>query len=227
MLSGAEALHDQSVHTHRSLVWFSDDGFYWSEKTEIGDPDFWLWRTTWKNGSALNFGYACGQEKSLRLYKSNNGMDFKTLVENLKIEGYPNETAVVYKGDSAFCLLRRDAENNTAFIGTSTPPYTNWQWKDLGVHIGGPQMLLLPNGKFFATVRLYDGDGWLPAHTSLCRVNPYSGNLTEALKLPSGGDTSYAGMVFWEDIVWVSYYSSHEGKTAIYLAKVTLNDRQK
>ena len=29
MLSGAEALHDKTVHTHQSLVWFSDDGFNW------------------------------------------------------------------------------------------------------------------------------------------------------------------------------------------------------
>jgi hypothetical protein len=47
-----------------------------------------------------------------------------------------------------------------------------------------------------------------------------AGRLTEFLKLPSGGDTSYAGLVWHEDLLWVSYYSSHEGKTAIYLAKV-------
>lgn len=90
MLSGAEALHDKSVHTHQSLVWFSDDGFKWSKKHEIGDPDFWLWRTTWHNQKAYNFGYGCGEKKSLRLYKSNDGKTFETLVENLNIDGYPN-----------------------------------------------------------------------------------------------------------------------------------------
>ncbi len=47
----------------------------------------------------------------------------------------------------------------------------------------------------------------------------------KALKLPSGGDTSYAGLVLHNGLLWVSYYSSHEEKTAIYLAKVKL-DRQ-
>ena len=44
--------------------------------------------------------------------------------------------------------------------------------------------------------------------------------MTECLQLPSGGDTSYAGLVEHDELIWVSYYSSHEDKTAIYLAKV-------
>ena len=37
-----------------------------------------------------------------------------------------------------------------------------------------------------------------------------------------GGDTSYPGMVWHDGLLWLSYYSSHEGKTAIYLARVKL-----
>lgn len=224
MLSGAEALHDKSVHTHQSLVWFSDDGTNWSEKQEIGDPDFWLWRTTWHNNEAFNFGYGCGEKKSLRLYKSSDGQNFETLIENLNIEGYPNETSIVFKGDTAFCLLRRDGEINSGLFGTSLPPYKIWNWKDLGVKIGGPQMILLPDGRFLAALRLYETDNWHPARTSLCFINPNTGKLTEELKLPSGGDTSYAGMVFNDGLLWVSYYSSHEGKTAIYVAKVEVGN---
>ena len=42
------------------------------------------------------------------------------------------------------------------------------------------------------------------------------------LTLPSGGDTSYPGLVWHDGLLWMSYYSSHEGKSAIYLAKVKL-----
>jgi hypothetical protein len=220
MLSGAEAFHDKSVHSHQSLVWFSDNGFNWSEKQEIGDPDFWLWRTTWHNNVAYSFGYGCSEKKSLRFYKSTNGKIFETVIEDLNIEGYPNETSIVFKGDTAFCLLRRDGENKTGLLGISIPPYTIWSWKDLGVRIGGPDMILLPTGRFLAAVRLYETDSWQPARTSLCSIYPFSGKLTEELKLPSGGDTSYAGMVLCDNFLCVSYYSSHEGKTAIYLAKV-------
>jgi hypothetical protein len=37
-----------------------------------------------------------------------------------------------------------------------------------------------------------------------------------------GRDTSYAGMVLHQGLLWISYYSSHEEKTCIYLAKVRL-----
>ncbi|MCK5464385.1 MAG: hypothetical protein KAI95_15260, partial [Bacteroidales bacterium] len=60
------------------------------------------------------------------------------------------------------------------------------------------------------------------ASTSLCLVDPVKGDMKECLKLPSGGDTSYAGMVEHEGSIWISYYSSHEEKTAIYLARVRL-----
>ena len=224
MLSGAEALHDKSVQTHQSLVWFSDYGYNWSKKYEIGDPDFWLWRTTWHKEIAYNFGYACGEKKSLRLYESTDGKNFKTIVENLGIEGYPNETSIVFKGDTALCLLRLDGENNSGKLGVSVPPYISWKWKELGVRIGGPDMLLLPDGRLLAAVRLYGGEGGRTARTSLCWIDSETGKLTEALQLPSGGDTSYAGMVWHRNLLWVSYYSSHEEKTSIYLAKVKLEN---
>lgn len=223
MLSGAGALHDKSENTHQSLAWFSDDGFNWSQEYPIGDLDFWLWRTTWHKGKAYNIGYGCNREQLVRLYQSDDGKEFTTLVDDLGIDNYPNETAIIFRGDTAFCLLRRDGgELKTGLIGISLPPYTKWDWKDLGIRIGGPQMILLPDGRFIATVRLYGGNDWQPARTSLCSINPHEGTLEELLELPSGGDTSYPGMVLQDDILWISYYSSHEGKTSIYLAKVKI-----
>ncbi|HLF34690.1 MAG TPA: hypothetical protein VI583_10645 [Cyclobacteriaceae bacterium] len=43
------------------------------------------------------------------------------------------------------------------------------------------------------------------------------------LTLPSGGDCSYPGMIIHKKILWMSYYSTHEGKTSIYLARIKLN----
>ena len=101
-------------------------------------------------------------------------------------------------------------------IGVANPPYTDWDWKDLGVPIGGPELIRLPDGRFVAAVRLYDER----VRTSLCWIDPEKGTLTELLALPSGGDTSYPGMVWHEGALWISYYASHEGKTSIYLARV-------
>lgn len=218
MLAGAEALHDKSRQTHQSLVWFSPDGRTWSDKHEIGDPNIWLWRITWHDDKAYGVGYGCGKERLVRLYVSSDGKRYETLVDRLHDVGYPNETSLVFDGDTLYCLLRRDGESNTGLLGISQPPYTQWEWKGLGVRIGGPHMLRLPDGRFVSAVRLYDGS----VRTSLCWIDPQAGTCTEFLALPSGGDTSYAGLVFHDGLLWVSYYSSHEEKTAIYLAKVRI-----
>jgi hypothetical protein len=219
MLAGAEAIETPTGRHHQSLVWFSDDGTTWSPKQKVGDPGNWLWRITWHKGNAYGFGYGCGtSDRGLRLFKSSDGSNFETLIEKVDVEGtYPNETSIIFlPDDTAYCLLRQDGTPNSGNLGTSRPPYTEWAWKSLGVRLGGPDMLQLPNGRFVAVVRLYDA----PVRTSLCWLDPEKGTLTEALKLPSGGDTSYAGLVWHDDLLWISYYSSHEGKTSIYLAKV-------
>jgi hypothetical protein len=216
MLSGAEALHDKSEYSHQSVVWFSDDGRIWSEKQNIGDPNFWIWRITWHHDTAYAIGYSCGEDKLIRLYRSNDGKQFDILVDRLLDIGYPNETSIVFDGDTSYCLLRRDGDPNSGLLGISQPPYTKWEWKDLGIRLGGPHMLLLPDSRLLAAVRLYDGE----TRTSLGWIDPQEGTFTESLQLPSGGDTSYAGLVLQNDLLWISYYSSHEGKTAIYLAKI-------
>jgi hypothetical protein len=217
MLSGAEALHDTSKHTHQSLSWFSENGRDWSKAHKIGDPDFWLWRTTWHKGTAYSIGYGCRDNNQfVRLYKSADGKKFDTLVERLHGEGYPNEHSFVFlDDDTCYCLLRRDGNPANGLLGISHPPYTKWEWKDLGARIGGPHMIRLPDGRFIAAVRLYDEK----QRTSLCWIDPAAGTMKEALALPSGGDTSYAGLVWHENVLWVSYYSSHEAKTSIYLAR--------
>lgn len=52
-------------------------------------------------------------------------------------------------------------------------------------------------------------------------------NLRPYCKLPSGGDCSYPGIIREGDHLLVSYYSSHEGSTNIYLAKVPLPKKGK
>jgi len=76
-----------------------------------------------------------------------------------------------------------------------------------------------PNaGKLIAGSR---GFGATPgAHMVLFAMTASS--LTPILELPSGGDCSYPGLYWHDDLLHVSYYSSHEGKAAIYYAQVRL-----
>jgi hypothetical protein len=222
MLTAAEAVRDGGETHHQTFAWFSSNGKDWGQRTEIGDRDFWLWRTTWHKGTAFAIGYGCRPAVPwVRLYKSLDGKKFEVIKSKLFDEGEPNESSLLFDADDrCYCLLRRDGKPNTALLGIAAPPYTDWQWKDLGKRIGGPHMIRLPDGRIVAAVRLLDGK----ARTSLCWLDPDAGTLREfeRVRLPSGGDTSYAGLVFYESMLWVSYYSSHEGKTCIYLAKVKI-----
>ena len=51
-------------------------------------------------------------------------------------------------------------------------------------------------------------------------VDQDTAKITECLTFPSGGDCSYPGLVWKDGVLHVSYYSSHEGKTSIYFARV-------
>ncbi len=215
MLSGAAMTVVDGERHFQSMAFFSSDGGKtWSNGVEIGDPNVWLWRVTWHEGKAYGIGYSTAKKKFIRLYTSTDGRTYDTLVKDLGIDKYPNETKLLFLADeTCLCLLRR---GGTGLLGKAKPPYTEWTWKDLGAPIGGPNMIRLPDGRFVAAVRLYDK----PVRTGLCWVDPEAGTLTEFMTLPSGGDTSYPGMVWHEGLLWVSYYTSHEGKTSIYLAKV-------
>ena len=218
MLTAVGANRKPGQATMQTYAWFSADGKRWSEPAAIGQRGFWLWRVTWHKGRAYAVGYARGSAH-VRLYRSDDGRTFEPLVERLFGKGFPNEASLVFgPDDTCRCLLRRDGKPNTAQLGTSRPPYTKWTWQDLGKRIGGPRMIRLPGGRLLAGGRRYDGG----ARTSLMWVETAGPALRELLKLPSGGDTSYPGLVMHDGLLWVSYYSSHEGKTSIYLAKVKL-----
>jgi len=206
--------------THQSLTWLSPDGEKWGQPNKVADPDFWMWSVTWHKGTGYGIGYHTRGRRLIRLYHSKDGREWDALADDLFPGGtYANETSLVFApDDTGYCLLRRDGSPSTAQLGTARPPYTRWTWKDLGVRIGGPKLFRLADGRLLATVRLYDKR----VRAALCSIDPQAGRLAEILTLPSGGDTSYAGMVLHEGLLWISYYSSHEGKTSIYLAKVKL-----
>ena len=223
MLNAASALHEPGEGgTHQSLVWFSEDGASWDGPHPIGPRGEWLWRVSWDGATPFAVGYPTGGDRSsmgATLYRGGNGrLDaFEVFVENLRGQGQPSEATIRFLPDrTALCLLRCDGEPSSSQLGRSRPPYKEWSWQDLGVRIGGPEFLRLPDGRLFATVRLVDGG----PRTAVCRLDPEAGTLREVLALPSGGDTSYAGMVWHQGLLWISYYSSHEGKAAIYLARV-------
>lgn len=201
-----------------TLAWFSSDARNWSEPIRIGAPNRRLWHVNWRQGKAFSIAYTSTRPLSVRLYESNDGQKFEPAASNLDVDGEPCEASLLFLPDGTFlALVRRAADTKTAALGMSTPPHTDWSWKDLGREIAGPNMIRLSDGRIVAACRLTN-----PTRTSLCWLDVAAGTLNEFLRLPSGGYTGYAGMALHEGLLWVSYYSSHEGKQQIYLAKVRL-----
>lgn len=216
LLGGERSRGEDNEWLNTSMVWHSTEGSDWHGPFSVADPGVWLWRVTWHAGAAFGFGYGCQPTGYLRLYRSHCGMRFDAVGDDIREGDYPNETSIVFDGDTALCLLRLDGEGVTSRLGRANPPYTDWTWRDLGMKIGGPEMIRIPDGRYLACCRLYDER----VRTSLLWLDAADATLSEALEFPSGGDTSYAGMKWHDDLLWVAYYSSHEDKTCVYLAKV-------
>lgn len=204
-----------------SFVAFSRDGVEWTKPAVVVDPGRWLWRVTWHKGTAYGVAYAAnGGARHTSLLASDDGTKFRTLVPKLLDAGYPTEATLrVDSNDIMYCLQRRDGQppHDSAYLGISRPPYSDWQWHDLQVYFGGPNLLQLPSGQWIGAGRIHGPGG---ATTQLAWLDPEQKSLQPILKLPSGGDTSYPGLVWHDGLLWVSYYSSHEDKTNIYLATV-------
>jgi hypothetical protein len=199
----------------RPRVAFSTDGTTWTAPEKVLADGDWLWRVTWHDGKCYGVSYTA--DWALKLVVSTDGVKYD-LVTQLEVPDKPNETTLRFlPGGAMVALVRREGGNTFGWVGTSKPPYTEWTWKETKHRLGGPDFLRLPDGALWAVGRTYPGG----AKTAVARMTA-DGGYEPVLTLPSGGDTSYPGLVWHDDLLWVSYYSSHEGKSAIYLAKVRL-----
>ena len=221
MVAGGSVYQGKRYLGRQPRVTFSSDGTTWSTPQRILAEGDWLWRVTWHEGRAYGVTYkttpGASTEWTATLVSSADGRTFQE-VTTFAIPDRPNETTLRFMPDGEMiALVRREAGNRLAWLGRSRAPYTTWTWREISQQIGGPNFIRLPDGELWASGRSYPGG----PKTVVARLS-LEGSYEPALTLPSGGDTSYAGMVWHESLLWVSYYASHEGKTAIYVARVRL-----
>ncbi len=185
----------------------------------IRTPQDWLWRVSWQGDTGYGVVYQAGGESDwgIHLVSTRDGIDYEA-VTRWSLTGRPNETTLRFLPDGRMvALVRREGGDRLGRLGVSSPPFEDWSWRPLPVRLGGPNLVRLPSGDWLVASRAYSSGG---ARTVLLRVG-LTGEAAEVLSLPSGGDTSYPGMLLEEGRLWVSYYSGHEGTTSIYLAEVT------
>ncbi len=217
LLAGGSIYDNGKYRTRRPRVAFSKDGRTWTPTQPIlGDGD-WLWRVTWHKGRAYGvskLGEGNGPRQGF-LYTSTDGLKWEKISE-LEVPGVSETTLRFLVKDEMIALVRCEAGKKQGWIGTSKPPYKEWKWFETKWRLGGPNFIEMPDGSLWAGSRKYNADG--TRETILARMDRRQ--YEPALSLPSGGDTSYPGMVWHDDHLWMTYYSSHEGKSSIYLAKI-------
>lgn len=203
--------------TRRPRVAFSADGRTWTQPQAIMEFEDWLWRVTWHKGRAYGVSYHGGgglkTPRSGALYTSSDGVKWDKITD-LEPAGTSETTVRFNAKDEMIAMVRCEHGDRHGRIGLSRPPYKQWEWSDAGHSFGGPNFIILPNQSMVAGSR---ERGAKPT-TVIARMTTKS--YEPLLTLPSDGDNSYPGLVWHNNLLWVSYYSTHEGKTSIYLAKI-------
>ena len=134
--------------------------------------------------------------------------------------GTAGEATPLVLHDGRMVIITRNAKQ--ADLGISPPPFTDWKWKKLDLQLGGPDLIQLPDGTLVLATRVYEGPNGGELHTVFGTLS-LDGTFTERVRVPSGSDTSYPGMLVYDGQLWASYYSNHEGRTSIYLARIPLS----
>lgn len=211
--------------TSGTFVSLSSDGEDWSEPQKITEPGWWLWRVVWRGNMGWGFAYdKLGSDRRYvnHLLKSTDGVNWSRHVSDaIRQGGQSSETALRFDADgNAYALNRRN--DIRALLGKSSGELTSWTWYDLGScfnSFGGPNLIETPHGWIGGGRMHDDGD-----NMSLTYIDVENPRMYRILRLPSGGDCSYPGLVWHDNLLYVSYYSSHEDRTSVYLAKVKIQD---
>jgi hypothetical protein len=237
IVAGGSVYEGKKLLGRQPRVMFSRDGKEWTTPARTLEPGDWLWRVTWHQGKCYGIAYDASQRGSfaaqqaaktgkvdpgpadwkLKLVVSDDGVKYD-VVTHLDVPGHPNETTIRFLPDGEMvALIRREGGNTFGWIGRSQPPHKEWKFAETKHRLGGPNFIQLPDGELWAAGRVYPGG----AKTALVKMTA-EGGYEPVLTLKSGGDTSYPGLVWYDNELWMSFYSSHEGKTSIYLAKLKL-----
>lgn len=229
MLLFARSLYKNEQYiSSTTMVAFSTDGSKFSKAKEIKVPGTrategsWLWRVTWHKGTGYGLSYFQENDKNvIELVSTTDGVNYK-LMQHLDVADNPNECTVRFTADDRMLIfMRRDGGSRSTMLLTAAAPYTDFKQIDLGFHCGGPDAIVLTDGKVLLAGRSEYVKGH--AKTSIFCGTP-DGGFHEVMTLPSAADTSYPSFLQVGDEVWMTYYSTHEtNKPSIFLAKIPLS----
>lgn len=208
---GGSLYKDRELVSFFPHVAFSNDGCTFSapEKvcfdSSITDEREWIWRLTWHEG----VGYGVSYGEHFALVKTTDGVNYQTVCElNLDRALSPGESTIRFASDGRmYMMVRCESGDSHGRWGVSEAPYTDWKWGEMDFHLGGPDFIILDDGRVVAGSRYHFPRGKC---RTMVLTGDLDGNFEERWLLPSGGDTSYPGFLDRGNELWMVYYSCHE-----------------
>lgn len=200
------------------------DGKAWDKPRPVYEPRYIVWKPvavgkTYFAGSHKKDEASSGKGREVHLIKSADGLAWEK-VSTIRAGNWESETTPHFAPDgTATVFLRQKYGSPQAQILEAKPPYTEWKIRPTTVtHFSGHSVQTIAG-----TTYLFTRDRRpKPDEYGQVIYTFADGRLTPYCRLPAGGDCAYAEAVRSGDDMLVSYYSSHEGATNIYLAVVPL-----
>ena len=220
---------ERDLNDHLGYTAWSTDGESWQPPRQLeGTYGHYVWRAAAHGSKA----YLCGRRRrgfisgydaetgpeiiEGAMLESDDGLVWK--YSTLFTEAHGDETAFLFEDDGSILALARGAGPQSARLCRSKPPYSEWTRIDIDRNVGGPLLARWGDRYLVGGRKTIDPDRprtalyWLVDDT-----------LVEIAELPSGGDNSYPGFLPLDDERGLlSYYSSHEESTSVYLAELGL-----
>jgi len=219
----------RDLNDHLGYAAWTADGVSWNGPRSLeGTYGHYIWRAAAHGDKA----YLCARRRR-DFPPGYDGEDGHKIVEGAMLESddgliwryctlftedYGDETAFLFEPDGSVLAIARGLGPCTARVCRSAPPYDAWIRTDLDRNVGGP--LLAQWGDRYLVAGRKSLEPNKPRTTLYWLVDD---QLCEIAELPSDGDNSYPGLLPLDDRrALLSYYSSHEETTSIYLAELEL-----
>ena len=226
-----QTIDGQTVR-RQSVTWLSEDGETWSETYACPTGiNTWRWDVAWNDEFGYSIGYS-GKDGNGTLYRTRDGITWEAVQSDLFPGGHGNEAALSFGPDGTlYVLLRAGLEAHVA-LGSSPPPFTEWQWHELDAYwngpderqpaktiegmerdLGGPNLITLNDGRLLGAGRLR---GEVRANFFL--IDPKEKTLTRIAGIRNG--SSYPGLIQHQGDIWISTIARNSGTGPVYINRL-------
>jgi hypothetical protein len=216
---------DKTVKTAKGVLFNADSGMFRQTEPSVidyqGGP-IWPWRFSAYHNEEYSLAYN-QDAKVFKLVGTKDYKNFNTICDLGYVGRIPTEGTIRFNNGRCYVLVRR---SGPSLLGVSTMDnLCNFKWTELPlIGLGGPNFVFYDDNTLLISGRDYASPDYSYAsnRTSLFVYKISENKTYRILTLPTSGDTAYPGMYLNGNELWISYHSTHEGSTKVYLAKVEL-----